>query len=88
MTTHAIEQLRAVIAQKPAAPYASLARAYINWASRSIASGADPKRSPHISALAAIPSDDRLQLGARVRDGLKRPAIGGSAAERSRFFLL
>jgi len=75
--SHAIEQLRIVIAAKPSAPYSSLARAYYQLG---IALDRSGKRSDALaayrSALAAIPSDDRLQLGPKVREGLKRPAIG------------
>jgi tetratricopeptide (TPR) repeat protein len=75
--THAIEQLRVVIAGKPAAPYSSTARAYYQLGAALDRSG---RRSDALaayrSALAAIPPDDRLQLGAKVREGLKRPAIG------------
>jgi len=74
---HAIEELRAVIALKPSAPYASLARAYYQLG---VALDHEGKRSDAVtayrSALAAIPSDDRLQLGSKVRGALKRPAIG------------
>ena len=76
-TEHAIEQLRIVIASKPAAPYSSLARAYYQMAASLDRAGrrADAVAA-YRSALAAIPSDDRLQLGPKVRDGLKRAAIG------------
>jgi tetratricopeptide (TPR) repeat protein len=76
-TTHAIEQLHIVIALKPASPYSSLARAHyqIGVAFDHAGRRADAVAS-YRSALAAIPSDDRLQLGPKVRDGLKRPAIG------------
>ena len=48
-----------------------------NLVPRSIVPAIDPMRSPRISsALASIPSDDRLQLAPKVREGLKQPAIG------------
>jgi len=75
--SHAIEQLRIVIAARPGAPYSSLARAYYQLG---VALDRSGKRSEALaayrSALAAIPSDDRLQLGPKVREGLKRAAIG------------
>jgi tetratricopeptide (TPR) repeat protein len=73
---HAIEQLRAVMAQRPAAPYAAVARAnyqlglvYDRIGRRSEAVNA------YQSALAAIPSDDRLELKSKVRALLKRSPI-------------
>jgi tetratricopeptide (TPR) repeat protein len=75
-TEHAIEQLRLVIALTPAAPYSSAARAYYQMGTALDRAG---RRSEAVaayrSALAVIPSDDRLQLGSKVRDGVKRPAI-------------
>jgi len=75
--SHASDELRVVIASKPSAPYSSLARAYYQLG---IALDHQGRRSDAVSAyrsaLAAIPSDDRLELGSKVRDGLKRPAIG------------
>jgi tetratricopeptide (TPR) repeat protein len=75
--SHAIEQLRLVIAMKPTAPYSSAARAYYQMGAALDRAG---RRSDAVaayrSALAALPSDDRLQLGTRVRDGITRPAIG------------
>jgi tetratricopeptide (TPR) repeat protein len=66
-----------VIASKPAAPYSSLARAYYQLG---VALDRSGRRSDAIaayqSALNTIPSDDRLQLGAKARDGMKRPPIG------------
>jgi len=54
-----------------------LARAYYQLG---VALDRSGKRSEALaayrSALAAIPSDDRLQLGPKVREGLKRAAIG------------
>jgi tetratricopeptide (TPR) repeat protein len=74
---HAVEQLRFVIASKPAAPYSSLARAYYQLG---VALDRSGRRSDAIaayqSALNTIPSDDRLQLGSKARDGMKRPPIG------------
>jgi Flp pilus assembly protein TadD len=74
---HAIEQLRSVIALKPAAPYSSLARAYDQLGVALDRSGrrADALAA-YQNALATMPPDDRLQLRPSVRDGLKQPAIG------------
>jgi tetratricopeptide (TPR) repeat protein len=73
---HAIDQLRFVIASKPSAPYSSLPRAYDQLG---VALDHMGRRSEALvayqSALNTIPSDDRLELGPKVRDGLKRPAI-------------
>jgi tetratricopeptide (TPR) repeat protein len=74
---HALEQLRLVIAAKPAAPYSSLARAYYQLGVTLDHSG---RRSDAVAAyhraLDAIPSDDRLQVSPKARDGVKRAAIG------------
>jgi tetratricopeptide (TPR) repeat protein len=76
-TERAIEQLRLVIASKPAAPYSALARAYYQLG---VALDHVGRRSSAVSAyqsaLTTLPSDDRLQLRPKVRDGLKRPPIG------------
>ena len=75
-TDRALEQLRAVIASQPTAPYAAVARAqyqmgllYDRVGRRSNAISA------YNSALAANPSDDRLQLNSRVRAAIRRPMI-------------
>ena len=74
---HAIEQLRSVIALKPSAPYSSLARAYYQMGAALDRMGRRSEAlASYRSALAAIPSDDRLRLAPKVRDGIKRPAIG------------
>jgi tetratricopeptide (TPR) repeat protein len=76
-TEHAIEQLRLVIALNPAAPYSSAARASYQLGAALDRLGRRAEAvAAYRSALAAIPSDDRSQLGSKVRDGLKRPAIG------------
>ncbi len=74
---HAVEQLRFVIASKPAVPYSSLARAYyqLGVALDHAARRADALAA-YQGALTTTPSDDRLQLRPRVRDGLKQRAIG------------
>lgn len=75
-TDQAIDQLRTVIAQRPGAPYAAVARAYYqlglvfdHLGRRSEATSA------YESARAANPSDDRLDLNAKARAMLKRPPI-------------
>jgi tetratricopeptide (TPR) repeat protein len=69
----AIDQLNAVIAQKPAAPYAALARAHFQLGVVFDRSG---RRSDAIAsyqrARAAIPRDDRLDLGAKIRAAMRR----------------
>jgi tetratricopeptide (TPR) repeat protein len=73
----AIEQLNAVIAQKPAAPYGALARAYYQLGVVHDRSG---RRSDAIAAYqraqSAIPRDDRLHLSEHVRAAMRRaPAM-------------
>jgi tetratricopeptide (TPR) repeat protein len=77
----AIEQLRAVIAERPAAPYAAVARAQYQLG---VVFDRLGRRSDAIAAynnsLAAMPSDDRMQLTPRVRAAIKKPigrACGG-----------
>lgn len=69
----AIEQLRTVIAQRPSAPYGALARAHYQLG---VVHDRIGRRSEAVnayeSALAALPSDDRLRLGEKVRAALKR----------------
>ncbi len=69
----AIEQLNAVIAQKPAAPYGALARAYYQLGVVHDRSG---RRSDAIAAYqraqSAIPRDDRLHLSENVRAATRR----------------
>jgi tetratricopeptide (TPR) repeat protein len=76
-STSAIEQLRAVIALEPAAPYAARARAYYQLG---IVYDRIGRRAEAVaayrSALAAIPSDDRVHLAAKVREGVVRTPIG------------
>jgi tetratricopeptide (TPR) repeat protein len=71
----AIEQLNAIIAQKPGAPYGALARAYYQLAVVHDRSG---RRSDAIAAyeraLSANPRDDRLRLNDRVRRARRSPA--------------
>ena len=73
----AVEQLNAVIAQKPAAPYSALARAYYQLGVVHDRAG---RRSDAIAAYqraqSAIPRDDRLHLSENVRAAMRRaPAI-------------
>jgi tetratricopeptide (TPR) repeat protein len=73
----AIEQLLAVIALEPAAPYAARARAYYQLGVVYDRIGRRAEAvAAYRSALAAIPSDDRLHLGTKVREGVARTPIG------------
>ena len=69
----AIEQLNAVIAQKPAAPYSALARAYYQLGVVHDRAG---RRSDAIAAYqraqSAIPRDDRLHVSENVRAATRR----------------
>jgi tetratricopeptide (TPR) repeat protein len=85
----AIEQLRAVIAQRPAAPYGALARAQYQLGIVHDRVGRRPEAvAAYQNALAALPSDDRLQLGEKLRSSLKRApttrACGASQPPRPR----
>jgi tetratricopeptide (TPR) repeat protein len=75
-TEQAIDQLRTVIAQRPGAPYAAVARANYQLG---VVFDRIGRRSEAISAYesarAANPSDDRLELNAKSRAMLKRPPI-------------
>ena len=72
-TAGAVEQLRAVIALKPTAPYASLARAHHQLGAALDRAG---RRSEAIvayqNALASIPADDRLRFRSRTRAAIAR----------------
>jgi tetratricopeptide (TPR) repeat protein len=73
-TEDAIGELRAVIAQKPAAPYGALARAHHQLGRAYDRAGRrDDAVDAYRSALAANPADDRLQLRNRLRDAIRRP---------------
>ena len=76
-SSHAADALRAVIALKPAAPYSSLARAYYQLG---VVNDRIGRRGDAVAAyqraLAAVPSDDRLHLIAKARDGVARTPIG------------
>jgi tetratricopeptide (TPR) repeat protein len=69
----AIEQLNAVIALKPAAPYGALARAYYQLGVVHDRAG---RRSDAVAAYqrasAANPRGDRLRIGAKIRAGIAR----------------
>jgi tetratricopeptide (TPR) repeat protein len=75
-TTNAIEELRTVIVQKPAAPYASLARAHYQMGVTLDRAG---RRSEAIAAYqharAMTPSDDRLRLRDRSRSAIDRAPV-------------
>jgi len=74
-TENAIEQLRLVIAQRPSAPYAALARAHYQLG---VALDRAGRRSEAVTAyqhaLAEIPRDDRLRVRERAREALRRAA--------------
>ena len=73
----AIEQLNVVIAQRPAAPYAALARAYHQLGVVHDRSG---RRSDAIAAyqqaMKVNPRDDRLRLNEKLRNATKRAPAG------------
>jgi tetratricopeptide (TPR) repeat protein len=76
-TEQAIDQLHAVIAQRPGAPYAAVARAYYQLGVVFDRAGRRSEAiSAYESARAANPSDDRLDLSGKLRAMLKRPVIG------------
>jgi tetratricopeptide (TPR) repeat protein len=72
----AIEQLNAIIAQKPAAPYGALARAHYQLGVVHDRSG---RRSEALAsyerAQSANPRDDRLHLSDRLRQARRSPAM-------------
>ena len=76
-SSDAADTLQAVIALKPAAPYSSLARAYFQLG---VVNDHIGRRGDAVAAyrraLAAVPSDDRLHLIAKARDGIARTPIG------------
>ncbi len=72
----AIEQARAVIAQRPASPYAAVARA--NYQLGVIYDRAGRRAdaiAAYQQAIATNPSDDRLDLSSKARALIKRPPI-------------
>jgi tetratricopeptide (TPR) repeat protein len=75
-SANAIEQLQVVIRQKPIAPYAALARAYYQLGTVLDRIG---RRSEAIaayrSALASIPTGDRLRLREKAREAIGRTAV-------------
>ncbi len=72
-TAGALDQLRAVIAQRPAAPYAALTRAHYQLG---VALDRAGRRSEAVAAyqnaLASIPRDDRLRIGEKARAAIRR----------------
>jgi Flp pilus assembly protein TadD len=78
-TSNAIDQLRTIIAQKPAVPYAAMARAQHQLG---VAFDRSGRRSEAVvayqHALAATPNDDRLRLREKIRASLKRAPIARS----------
>lgn len=75
-TANAIEQLRTVIAQKPAAPYAATARAHYQLG---VAFDRSDRRSEAVAAyrlaLASIPGDDRLRIREKARAAVRRAPL-------------
>jgi len=75
-TTNTIEQLLAVIAQKPIAPYAAIARAYYQLG---VAFDRAGRRAEAIAAyqstLASIPTDDRLRIREKARAAVRRSIL-------------
>jgi tetratricopeptide (TPR) repeat protein len=75
-TEQAIDQLRTVIAQRPGAPYAAVARAYYQLG---VVLDRIGRRSEALTAYesgrVANPPDDRLDLNAKLRALSKRPPI-------------
>jgi tetratricopeptide (TPR) repeat protein len=71
---HAIEQLRAIIAERPSAPYSALARAHYQLG---LVYDRIGRRSEAIDAyrraIAATPPDDRLEIADNARALVKRP---------------
>lgn len=78
-TAGAIEQLRAVIAQRPAAPYAALPRAHHQLGVALDRAGRRAEAlAAYQNALASIPRDDRLRIGEKSREAIRRaPAARG-----------
>jgi tetratricopeptide (TPR) repeat protein len=72
-TANAIDQLRAVIGQKPSTPYAALARAHYQLGAAFDRAG---RRSEAVAAyreaLAAIPRGDRLRMREKTRAAIDR----------------
>jgi tetratricopeptide (TPR) repeat protein len=75
----AVEQLHAVVALKPAAPYGSLARAYYQLGVVHDRAGRrDDAIAAYQHARTANPRDDRLRLREKIRAGIARaPATRG-----------
>ncbi len=72
-TAGAVEQLRAVIAQKPSAPYSSLARAHHQLGVALDRAGRRTEAvTAYRNAIATIPSDDRLRLRTSARAAIGR----------------
>ena len=69
----AMEQLNAVIASKPAAPYGALARAYYQLGVvHDRAGGRSEALAAYQRATAANPRDDRLRINEKIRAGIAR----------------
>jgi hypothetical protein len=72
-TDHALEQLQAVIALKPSAPYSALALAYLRFGEAQDRVGARPAAlAAYRAAAAAAPDDDPFDIRARSRDRQRR----------------
>ncbi|MSO56694.1 MAG: hypothetical protein EXQ55_07205 [Acidobacteria bacterium] len=76
-TPGAVEHLRAVIAQRPPAPYAAIARAHYQLG---VAFDRAGRRSEAVAAyqnaLASLPRDDRLRIGEKARAAIRRAPPG------------
>ena len=75
-TSNAIEQLRAVLAQKPASPYSAAARAYYQLGVTFDGAG---RRSDAIdayrNAIASAASDDRLRIREKARAAIRKAPL-------------
>src|SRR5262249_60442869 len=72
-TDHAIEQLTALIARKPEAPYSSLALAYLRLGEAQDRLGArDAATEAYRDATTAAPEDDPLDIRAQAAERIRR----------------
>jgi hypothetical protein len=72
-TDHAIDQLQAIVARKPQAPYSSLALAFLRLGEAHDRVGARASAAAaYRSAVAAAPREDPLDVRGQAADGLRR----------------
>jgi hypothetical protein len=72
-TDHAIEQLTALVARKPEAPYSALALAYLRLGEAQDRLGArDAATAAYRSASAAAPADDPLEIRDQAAERIRR----------------